>query len=276
LQPEIDELRPEPKQPQVFRPIFSLFKVAGVLKDSEKNNKLKDPMKIAVLFVTAAVLVATPLVAADSNPSDEITAAAKKLADAANYSWRSTVAVPEDAPFKPGPTEGKTEKDGVTLLTMSFGENETKAVLKGEKGAATTQEGGWQTLEELANSQGPGRFMGLILKGYKVPAGQAAELASFCKQLKKEGDACVSDLTEDGAKTYLTFRRGGNATVTDPKGSVKFWIKDGALTKYEFHVKGKVSFNGNDFDQDRTTTVIIKDVGTTKITVPEEAKKKLT
>ena len=232
-------------------------------------------MKLAVLFSAISMFVAATLMAADSNSKEEVTAAAKKLGEASNYSWRSTVTVPEDAPFKPGPTEGKTEKDGSTLLTLSFGDNETKAVLKGEKGAATTQDGEWQSLEELANSQGPGRFMGMILRGYKAPAAQAAELASFAKDLKKEGDAYVSDLTEEGAKTYLTFRRGGNASITDPKGSVKFWLKDGALTKYEFRVKGKVSFNGNDFDQDRTTTVVIKDVGTTKVAVPEEAKKKL-
>ena len=33
--------------------------------------------------------------------------------------------------------------------------------------------------------------------------------------------------------------------------------------------------NGDDVDVDRTTTVEIKDVGTTKITVPEEAKNKM-
>jgi hypothetical protein len=36
-----------------------------------------------------------------------------------------------------------------------------------------------------------------------------------------------------------------------------------------------VSFNGNDRDVDRTTTVEIKDVNSTKIEVPDEAKKKL-
>ena len=35
-----------------------------------------------------------------------------------------------------------------------------------------------------------------------------------------------------------------------------------------------MSFNGNDTDVDRTATVEIKDVGTTKVTVPEEASKK--
>ncbi len=232
-------------------------------------------MKPTVLFSAAALFVATTLLAADSSPKDDITKVAKKLGEAANYSWRTTVAVPEDAPFKPGPTEGKTEKGGPTLLSMSFGDNETKAVLQGEKGAASTPDGEWRSLQELADAEGPGRFIAMFLRNFKAPAAQAAELAGFAKDLKKDGDVYSSDLTEEGAKTLLTFRRGGNATVTNPSGSVKFWVKDGALTKYEFHVKGSVNFNGNDFDQDRTTTVVIKDAGTTKVTVPEEAKKKL-
>ncbi len=85
-------------------------------------------------------------------------------------------------------------------------------------------------------------------------------------------------MTEDGAKTLLTFRRGGNGdgpTVTNPKGSVTFWITDGKLSKYQYHVTGTVSFNGNDRDVDRTTTTEIKDVNTTKIDVSDDAKKKL-
>ena len=57
---------------------------------------------------------------------------------------------------------------------------------------------------------------------------------------------------------------------------MKFWLKDGALAKYEFKVQGKVDFNGNEMDVDRATTVEIKDVGTTKVNIPAAAKKKLT
>ena len=56
---------------------------------------------------------------------------------------------------------------------------------------------------------------------------------------------------------------------------MKFWVKDGHLAKYETHIQGTVSFNGNDCDVDRTTTVEIKDVNATKIAVPDGAKKKL-
>jgi hypothetical protein len=36
-----------------------------------------------------------------------------------------------------------------------------------------------------------------------------------------------------------------------------------------------MTFNGNDVEIDRTTTTEIKDVGSTKVEIPDEAKKKL-
>jgi len=96
--------------------------------------------------------------------------------------------------------------------------------------------------------------------------------------LKKDTNSISGDLTELGAKTLLAFRpRGGNGgegpTITNAKGSVKFWLQDGKLVKYQFHVQGTVSFNGNDRDVDRTTTVEIKDVNSTKIDVSDDVKK---
>ena len=232
-------------------------------------------MKTNVLF-SVAFLLASSLFAADSG-KDDVTAAAKKLAEKANYSWKTTVVVPEGSRFRPGPTEGKTEKDGVTHLKMSFGDNTSESFIKGDKGAASNPDGGWRSLSELENSEGPGRFMVGMLRNYKTPAAQATDLANGAKELKKDGDTIAGDLTEDAAKPLLTFRRGGGDApgVSNAKGSVKFWVKDGVLAKYEFKVSGKVSFQGNDRDVERTTTVEIKDVGTTKVEVPEEAKKKM-
>lgn len=227
------------------------------------------------MMLGAAALLAGSLLAADS-PKDDVTNAAKKLGEKANYSWKTTVVVPESSQFRPGPTEGKTEKDGFTHVTMSFGDNTTQAVIKGEKGAVTNRDGEWQSASELENAEGPGRFLGMMVRNIKTPAVQAAELAGFAKELKKDGDAYSGDLTEDGAKNFLRFRRGGDGpSISNAQGSVKFWVKDGALSKYEFKVKGTISFDGNDRDVDRATTVEIKDVGTTKVEVPEAAKKKL-
>lgn len=232
------------------------------------------------LLLGALTLLAVPLFAADATPKDEVAAAAKALADQPNYTWRTTVEVPPDAQFRPGPTDGKTEKDGFTQLTVSFGGNETKIFTKGDKAALTNQDGDWQSAAELENEQGPGRFMAMMARGVQVPAEQAKELAGQAKELKRDGDVIAGELTEEGAKGLMRFRRrgagGDGPAISGAKGSVKFWLKDGALTKYEFKVTGTMEFNGNEFDVDRKTTVEIKDVGTTKVEVPEAAKKKLT
>ena len=78
---------------------------AAAVTNALPNTKPKElKMKKTALLLTA--IAGLSLSAADSNPKDEITAAAKKLGESDNYSWRTTVVVPEDAPFKPGPTEG--------------------------------------------------------------------------------------------------------------------------------------------------------------------------
>lgn len=236
------------------------------------------------LLLGLLTLCAGSLLAADASPKDAVVNAAKKLADQKNYSWRTTVETGTESRFRPGPTEGKTEKDGFTRLTMTFRDNTTDAILKGDKIAIETEDG-WQTAEELSEGGGgggqpnPGRFLARMLQSFKAPAGQAQDIVATVKDLKESDGAWKGDLTEDGAKQLLSFggRRGGGAgpEISSPKGWAKFWIKDGVLTKYEFNVQGEMSFNNNDIKMDRTTKTEIKAVGTTKIEVPEGAKKKL-
>jgi hypothetical protein len=233
-------------------------------------------MKKQILCLALATL-STSLFAADAK--EEVTSAAKKLGDSASYSWKTTVVVPESAQFKPGPTEGKIEKDGFMCVKATIRDNTMEIVKKGDKAAFTNQDGEWQSLADAEGEQGRGRFIGGMVRGLKAPAEQAAEIAAGVKGLKKEGDVVAGDLTEDAAKTLMRFRRGGaggdGPKISNAKGSARFWIKDGVLTKYEFKVAGSMEFNGNDIDVDRATTVEIKDVGTTKVEVPEGAKKKL-
>jgi hypothetical protein len=233
-------------------------------------------MKKNILFGILALLTG-PLFAADTSPKDDVISAAQKLAASANYSWKQTVVVPESARFKPGPTEGKTEKGGATYVKMStFGDNITEIVMQDGKAALTDPDDNWESITNLENTaEGPGRFLVGMIRNFKAPAAQATNLVASVKELKKDDDVYSGDLTEAGAKELLTFRRGGGATISNPKGFVKFWVKDGLLTKFEFRVQGKMDFNGNEFDADRDTTVEIKNIGTTKVVVPDEAKKVL-
>jgi hypothetical protein len=130
-----------------------------------------------------------------------------------------------------------------------------------------------------SGQRGPGRFMGRILKNYKAPAAQVQDLAGKTQEIRKEGDVYSADLTEAGAKDQLSFggRRGGNAPEpSNAKGSVRISIKDGLVSKCELRLQGTVrTNNGEDRDISRTITIEVRDVGKTKLEVPEEAKNKL-
>jgi hypothetical protein len=225
-------------------------------------------------IVLGLVLATNSFLAAE--PKDDVLAAAKKLGESANYSWNTKVVVPEGTQFRPGPSEGKIEKGGVAYFTTSFNDNVSQTYVQGEKGAVSNPDGGWQSLAELDNAEGFARFRAAFARNFRPPAAQAAELAAATRNLKQDGDAYVGELTEDGAKTFLRLRRGGDApAISGAKGTVKFWIKDGVLSKFEYSVKGSMEFNGNNIDLDRITTVEIKDVGSTKLVVPDDVKKKL-
>ncbi len=228
------------------------------------------------------------LMAADK---DDVSSAAAKLAASGSYSWTITT---EGGQGNAAPSHGKIQQDGLTWTEMAARNNTMEAYFKGGKGVVKTEDG-WEALDLTAapapgggggggGAMDPARFMGMRLRSFKAPAAQSADLAGQTKDLAKTGDAYAGALTEEGAKSLLTMgggRRPGGAggaapTVANAKGTVKFWIKDGMITKYQYQVSGTVSRNGNDRDVDRTTTVEIKDVGATKITVPEQAKSKMT
>ena len=229
------------------------------------------------LVLSVALTLAGSLLAADSGPKDELSSAVKKIDQAANYSWKNVV---EFGNFT-GTTDGKAQKEGAVWLSMAFGDNTTEAVRQGGKWAVKTPDQDWQSLTEIeaaaGTDPGPQRFLIRRLQSFKAPAAEALEVIDKVKEVKKDGDVYSGDLTEAGAKDLLSFgpRRANAPEPKNAKGSVKVWTKSAALVKYELKLQGTVNFNGEDRDVDRTTTVEIKDVGNTKIEVPEPAKKKL-
>ena len=219
--------------------------------------------------------MAVSLLAAYADPKDDVTSAAQKLAAGSNYTWQATTTVPAGARFRPGPTNGKID-GSLTDVKMTFRDNHTEIVMSGANTVVTDPEdGSWTKLSDLDTSQGPGRFMTMMVQNFKAPAQQAMDLAGNTQSLQQSGNSYTGPLTEDGAKNLLSFRRGSNATVSNPSGTATFWVDGGQLTKFEYSVKGTITFNGNERPVDRTVTVAISDVGTTKIEVPADAKKLL-
>src|SRR4051794_36281976 len=234
-----------------------------------------------------AVVAMSGIALAAPDAKDDLSSAAKKLADSSNYSWKTTS---EGGGFGGGNQEGKTEKGGVTLITLSLGDNQIQVATKGQKSAIKTEEG-WKTAEELGGGdaqQGPGMFIARMIQQFKAPGAQAEEYCSKLKDVKKDGDVITAQITGADANSVMPRfggRRGGGGAggaggqqipqMQNTKLDLKFWTKDGVLTKYTYHLTGTISIQGEDRDIDRTTTVEISDIGSTKVELPDEAKKKL-
>lgn len=256
-------------------------------------------MKKLLLPCLVAALAATTSPAA---PADDISAAAKKLSDASGYSWSATTEM-VNSQFTSGPTSGKTEKGGFTVVTRSFNGNDMVSVSKGEQFVMQNQEGAWVTREELmaqfgggaggggganrggaAGGAGGGGGAGRGRGGFGLGGGQnnpaedVTALVAQSKNLKAADGAITGDLAAEALAQRLSFGgRGGQAPAApaNATGTVKFWLKDGAIAKYQIHVKGTIEGRNGPQDVDRTTTTEIKDIGATKVTVPDDAKKKL-
>jgi hypothetical protein len=170
---------------------------------------------------------------------------------------------------------------------MARGDNTFEALMKGGKTVVKTPEG-WQAPPEPGTGGGGGGpgggagMMGRMLSTLRPPAAEAEDLLGKVKELRKTEAGFVGDLTEEGAKQLLTRnRRGGQGGGEPPapqgaKGTVKFWVKDGVLAKFEVQVQGRMAGrDGQEIEVNRTTTTEISNVGTTKVEVAEAAKKVL-
>jgi hypothetical protein len=238
------------------------------------NTRVKF-MKSALFVV--AVLSAGSVLAADPSASDLVQDAIAKLKTATNYSWTMTLKMP-GAPFEPGPLKGRTEKDGYAVISQTMGDNTLDAVFKGDK-VALKIDGEWRVPDK---SDGMSMMMAGWITRYGTAADEAESTRKKARELKAgETGAFSADLTDQGAKEALTFgpRQDGNAPPPpkNAKGSVKFWVKDGMLSKFESHLQGKVTFGPDQEEQDFdvTRTLEIKDIGSTKLDAPAEALKKL-
>jgi len=163
--------------------------------------------------------------------------AVTKLADSPNYSWTTKV----EGGFSAGAGGGRTEKDGPTSLAILFGDETYQVIINRDKAAAKGS-GGWASLAELerdAEEDGNGfsveRILSVTIQNFKTPAALAKDLCDELDDVQKSGEAFTADLKPETTKKLLSGLRRRAATakgapidVTEPKGSVSFWIRDGS------------------------------------------------
>ncbi len=233
-------------------------------------------MKKLLLWLTLVLATASELNrAAEIGAKAEVRSAIQALAEQPSYAWTSTSKA-EGSATRQGPTLGQTEKNGYTYFKLTVGDNALEAAFKGMK-SALKAENDWESSTEL---RGDREWLGRRLQSFKAPVAEAEDLLTKAALIRKEpGGLYSADLTGQGAQDLIQVRSRTPARTDGPrntKGWVKFWVKNGALTRYEYNVQGKVI--GQDLqehDVNRTISVEIAGVGSTQVQVPEEAKKKL-
>ena len=127
---------------------------------------------------------------------------------------------------------------------------------------------------------GPGGFgamMARLLLQAKTPTDELSGMIDKLKDLKSTKPGIyVGTLPEELVKPMLSFGpMPGGPQIKDAKGSAKFWVKEGVLTKYEIEAGGTMNMFGEEREMSRIMTVEIKDTGKTQIEIPVEAAKKL-
>ena len=258
-------------------------------------------MKTLILSLVA-VGAGFSLIAADAK--EDLQAAVKKLSEKGNYTWTSKTEMAGGPGgggnrMGGGTITGKTDKDGLTWFSQSFNDNTFEAAKKGEKSVMKTEDG-WKSSEELQGQGGGpggrrgGGMMGRALTAAPLPAAQLEGIVGKAKEVKAEADGLyVVTMTEEGAKELSTLGRGGfgggrqggpggggqgggnRPEPKDAKASAKIWVKDGVPTKYELTTSAKIMMREEEREMGRTTTIEFKDVGTTKVELPDAAKSKL-
>jgi hypothetical protein len=215
------------------------------------------------MLACAAVMLIFTL-AARGGTKEDFDAAVDKLSEN-GFSW--TTAVEGGSGAK---QEGKMQKDGLTMLTIILGDLKVESYFKEGKGAINTVKG-WQSLVEART--GPARGIVRVVENFKGPAKEAKEMAAKAPSLQKTDDGYASEMTPEWVTEYLIGRPGPNSPqVSNAKGSIKFVVKDGALSKLTYHVEGTISANGRERKINTTTITEITGVGNVAIDVPSEAK----
>jgi hypothetical protein len=235
----------------------------------------------------AFLAASTASVALGFDGKDDVKNAVKKLADQANYSWKTTTTSESQGkdPQEKGATLGKTEKGGVTLLTISKTTKSSEAALQGGKVAVKTADG-WKNAADFdPKGDAKGKLdkslvLAQSLQKFVMPLVDAATFADQVKEFRSQEGVLSGELTEEGVKAFIAqSQKPGQKPVefTEPKVIVKFWLRDGTLAKYEvvFEAKKPKGKDKTPTLSKTTTTVELMDVGSTKVEVSEDARKKL-
>lgn len=243
------------------------------------------------MLKTAATFSAAWLVGAvaHAGPTDQAIVAAMKIVEAKNYAW--TVSVPSAGRALPV-REGKSEKDGFTTVTFidpqspmlrqisRLNEGEVKAVFYGSENFVFQTTDGWKNGHELV-TLGSRRRVGPRDPDYWIslqsPGEELEIIVGSYTELHEVKGGVAGTLSDDGARQLLGSVKAPAVSAT---GTFVLALSGGTLAAFVIDLSGTVMTGppGEEKEsppQRRVLITELKEVGRTKVEVPDEARLKL-
>lgn len=234
------------------------------------GNAMKTVTSILTCIATSGLLAW-----ADDESTAAVMQAARAISHENGYAWTSTSASAAGThDWRQGPTHGKAQKNGYTYVTFTLGDGTVEMAFHREKSVIKWSDQ-WYGLGDLKEDVA---WIADRLKTYKAAAEEAAFLAQHSPDLQPGQDGDYAGKIDDDALRFLLSRgRRQVENVAEIKGTVRFWIQDGRLQKYQYNLKGPVPYGseGAIVSLDRTTTVELKDIGNVDVKIPPAAEEKL-
>jgi hypothetical protein len=196
--------------------------------------------------------------------------------------------------------------------STSNSDNLVEAVFKGSEKCVVQTENGWKTPAELAEQQRAERAGGSRGGGYpgggypgggfpggrgrrsgpapaipysnlqvslSRPAEEIGVIVGSYTAIKAEGENLTGTLSETGAKLLLVHAGQDQLTPLTASGTFRLVIRDGVLVRYELKLDGTLSVQTpnatREIEVHQKSDTDIRNLGSTKFEVPEDARKKL-
>ena len=119
------------------------------------------------------------------------------------------------------------------------------------------------------------RFGDLQL-GVTHPHEELAIVVSSFASMECRDDVVTGSLTEVGATLLLIRAEHADVEPVTSAGTFRLWLKDGVVIKYQLRLEGTVLVGRwKQVSVKTNTTTVLKDIGTTIVPLPAEAREKL-
>lgn len=116
------------------------------------------------------------------------------------------------------------------------------------------------------------RLPGNVHLGLTPPHEELGIIVSSFVELQINADVVIGSLSELGATLLLIRDRQVDVTPVSAQGSFRLWFKDGQVSQYQLRLDGILAIGRKTSTVSTLTTTMIKQVGTTTIDVPDEAR----